>query len=209
MNHLKTLTAASIAATALVALMCGASASAATVICAETGVASPPCNVGTHTKEYAGNIIATSNNSELVTNIGTVKCHTSTTISPEASTGSPTITAQVTAVSTDNCKLAETSCEVTVNGLPYTAHIEGTVGGNTNSSRIVTTNPSKTVRCGSFINCTFGRAEVTLNGTNGSPTKFSANKVELNREGGFFCPSTSTWTATYSVTAPAGGVTIH
>jgi hypothetical protein len=177
-----------------------------------------PCNVGTHTKEYSGAINAATtagaaNQAKLVTNIGTVSCDSTTTVTPESSTGSPTITGTASvsfgSEATPCTFSAGGTCKVTMSAASYTAHLEGTISGNTNEFSVTVTNPSATVVCGGFINCKFGKAEVTLKGTNGEPTSVSATEVELNREGGFFCPSSSKWTGKYDVTSPSGGVTVH
>ena len=212
MRYLKTLALAAVAAAWLVAAFSLGSASAATVICANTGAVSGACNVASHTKEYSGTIgFATTpgNKSRKVTPIGTTSCDSAGSFTPETATGFPTITGTVS-FSNNNCTFsAGGTCTVTMSATSYTAHLEGTVGGATNAFRIVVTNPSTTMVCGSFINCKFGKAEVTLNGTNGEPSSISASEVELNAEGGFFCPSTSKWTAKYDVTSPTGGVTVH
>jgi hypothetical protein len=218
-KYLKTLALAAVAAAALMAFGAG-SASAATVICANTGTApSPnPCNVGTHTKEYSGAINAATtagaaNQAKLVTNIGTVFCDSTIAVTPESSTGSPTITGTASlslgSEATPCTFSAGGTCKMTMSAGSYTAHLEGTVGGNTNAFKLDVTNLSWTEVCGGFINCKFGKAEVTLKGTNGEPTSVSATEVELNREGGFFCPSSSKWTGKYDVTSPSGGVTVH
>jgi hypothetical protein len=195
MKFLKTLALAAVAAAAIMALGAG-SASAATVICASIGTTPGPpnpCNVGLHTKEYSGAIVMATtageaNQAKLVTSLGTVRCDSTTTLTPAAATGSPTITG-TTSVNLINCRRNGTeACTVTMSASSYTAHIEGTVGGATNSWKEVVTNVSAHVACGSFIDCNFGKPEMTLNGTNGEPTTLSANEVELNREGGFLLP---------------------
>jgi hypothetical protein len=203
---------AAVTAAALMALI-GAGTASATVLCAESGTTSTACTVGTHTKEFSGTIQAEASNPKLDTNIAVVTCEKSnTTLSASASTGTPAIAGTVTALSfTGNCMLegTTTTCTVTTEGLPYNASIEHTAG---ESSILTVTsgtgggNPRAHVKCGSLINCTFGKSSVTLAGTNGSPTQFVAN-IALNRESGI-CPETSTWTATYSVTSPVG-FTIH
>jgi hypothetical protein len=216
MKYLKTVGLAAVAAAAIMALGAG-SASAATVICANTGTTpegSNPCNVGSHVKEYSGAIVAATtageaNQAKLVTSLGTVRCDSSSTITPASSTGSPTITGTASVSFTNCLRNGSEKCTVTMSAKEYTGHTEGTVGGATNAFKVVVTGASAHVVCGSFIDCWFGKPEITLDGRNGEPTNVSTNEVELNREGGFFCPSTSFWTAKYDVTSPTGGVTVH
>ena len=217
MKHLKIIGIAAVAAMAMMAVVGAGTASATTKLCAKVdGQQANGCPAG---KKEPGNnvhIEAKSTNATLTSSITNVICEESaTTLHADTSTPvgqATTITGAVTALSFGKCKTSGgTACTVQVIGLEaggtYPGHIEGTVDGLTDTSRLQVTGGKAKVVCGFLINCTFSTASAVLDGVNGSPTTFTANKVKLSSEGGF-CPATSEWDAVYSVVTPEG-LTIH
>ena len=211
MKYLKTLALAAVAAAALLAVVGAGTASATTVICGTKGsIQSPnPCPAGVHEKEWPANepILATATGPKLVTNLLTVECTSSTaTVTPEGNTEA-TIKGKAN-VSFTGCFIAgspTSKCEVTIENAPYSGSVTGTIGGVTGKSELVVNKPRAKVKCGSFINCTYEQASVSLEGTNGSgSTNFVADE-SLGHVAGLICPSTSTWEATYNTSE----VTIH
>ncbi len=198
MKWIKNLTLAAITAAALMAFL-GAGTASATQLCATSG-AGTEC-AGTGKFEYSGNITGTSTNATLSTNLANVECSDSaTTITANSSTGAP-ILGEVTALSFTGCRTEVTlvPCTVTVKNLPYSGSLEG--------KTLTVTDPvgaGAKVVCGTVISCEFLTQAATLAITNGSPTVAVAKEVALSHETGAICPSTATWNATYSVTAPTG-----
>jgi len=189
---IKNLALAAIAAAALMALI-GAGTASATQLCTDSG--------GICT-EYSGNITGTSTNATLATNLANVECsHSETTINAFTSTGTP-ILGEVTALSFTGCQtegVVHTACTVTVKNLPYSASLEGktlTVSDAVGAGAKVV--------CGTVLSCEFLTKSANLAITNGSPTVAVAKEVALSHETGAICPSTATWSATYSVTSPTG-----
>ena len=192
MKWIKNLALAAIAAAALMALI-GAGTASATQLCTDSG--------GICT-EYSGNITGTSTNATLATNLANVECsHSETTINAFTSTGTP-ILGEVTALSFTGCQtegVVHTACTVTVKNLPYSASLEGktlTVSDAVGAGAKVV--------CGTVLSCEFLTKSANLAITNGSPTVAVAKEVALSHETGAICPSTATWSATYSVTSPTG-----
>jgi len=212
-RYLKILAVSAVAAAAMMAVVGAGTASAKTILC--TG--NPPgttksseCPAGVHEWTWPApqKIKAHAVNPVLETSLVNVECNESATeVEPSSDNSATTIAGKVTALSFTGCHIqgSTTACTVTVENLPYTGSIEGTVGGKTESSKLSVNNPRAKVVCGSFINCTYSQASVSLAGTNGLPTQFVAN-TSLANVGGLFCPSTSTWKATYKADST---ITIH
>jgi hypothetical protein len=213
-KHLKILVLSAVAVAALTALVGAGTASAKTVLC--TG--SPPgtvksanCPAGVHEWTWPAKTAITANatGAKLTTNLVNVICGASaTSVTPETDFSETSITGPLT-VSFTECKTEGSStnnCTVTVENGPYTAHVEGTKGGNTNLSTIKVTNPKVHVSCGSLINCTYGQEVVELEGENGTPTTFTAKEVSIAKLSGTFCPTTSKWDAVYKTSST---ITIH
>lgn len=199
MKWIKNLTLAAIAAAAFMAFL-GAGTASATQLCATSGAGSECAGGGKF--EYSGNITGTSTNATLSTNLANVECSDSaTTITANSSTGAP-ILGEVTALSFTGCQtegIVHTACTVTVKNLPYSASLEG--------KTLTVTDPvgaGAKVVCGTVLSCEFLTTAANLTITNGEPTVAVAKEVALSHETGAICPSTATWNATYSVTAPTG-----
>jgi hypothetical protein len=197
---IKNLSLAAIAAAAFMAFV-GAGTASATQLCATSG-AGTECAGAAGKFEYSGTVTGTSTNATLSTNLANVECtESATTLDANSSTGAP-ILGEVTALSFTGCQtegLVHTACTVTVKNLPYSSSIEG--------KTLTVTDPvgaGAKVVCGTVISCEFLTKEVSLAITNGAPTVAVAKEVALSHETGAICPSTATWNATYSVTAPTG-----
>jgi hypothetical protein len=216
-KYLKVLGLAAVAAMAIMAFGAG-SASAATKLCAVGGSPQGGCPAGKG--EYSGTIKATATNPLLTNSITNVTCnHSEVTLTANTSTNvepATSITGSITALTfTGSCKTASgTACTVEVLNLPYEAHVQGTIGGDTNTSSLTATDSvgaGAKVVCGFLINCTFTTKEATLHGVNiSSPVtgaRFQASKIVLTRSGGF-CPATAEWDAQYTTTSPTG-LTVH
>jgi hypothetical protein len=182
---------AAVAAAALMAFL-GVSTASATQLCTDLGGG---CT------EYSGAITGTSTNATLATNIANFECSDSqATINASSSTGAP-ILGEVTALSFTGCRteVSLIPCTVTVKNLPYSASLEG--------KTLTVTDPvgagAKMV-CGSWLSCEFLTNKASLAITNGEPTVAKAEQVALSHETGAICPSTATWSATYSVVSPTG-----
>jgi hypothetical protein len=197
-KSIKNLGLAAIAAAAFMAFV-GAGTAAATQLCATSGTGTG-CAGGKF--EYSGSITGTSTNATLSTNLANVECSDSaTTIDANSSTGAP-ILGEVTALSFTGCQtegLVHTACTVTVKNLPYSASVEGKTLTVTDE-----VGAGAKVVCGTILSCEFLTKEANLAITNGEPTVAVAKEVALSHETGAICPSTATWNATYSVTAPTG-----
>lgn len=192
MKVFRNLALAGIVAAAFMAII-GAGTASATQLCTDSG--------GICT-EYSGNITGTSTNATLATNLANVECsHSETTINAFTSTGAP-ILGEVTALSFTGCQtegVVHTACTVTVKNLPYSASLEGKTLTVTDS-----VGAGAKVVCGTVLSCEFLTKSANLAITNGSPTVARAENVALSHETGAICPSTATWSATYSVVSPAG-----
>jgi hypothetical protein len=198
-REFKNLAFAAIAAAALVAFL-GAGTASATQLCAFEGIG-PECAGAAGKFEYSGKITGTSTNATLATNLANFECSDSqATINASSSTGAP-ILGEVTALSFTGCRSEVTliPCTVTVRNLPYSASLEGNTLTVTDE-----VGAGAKVVCGTWLSCEFLTKEANLAVTNGEPTVARAEKVELSHETGAICPSSATWSATYSVASPAG-----
>ena len=190
MKLIKNLALTAIAAAAFMAFL-GAGTASATQLCTDSGEV---CT------EYSGTIEGTSTNAKLSTNLANVVCeHSATTLTANSSTGAP-ILGETTALSFTKCHTElGVECTVTVKNLPYSGSLEG--------KTLTVTDPigaGAKVVCGTVLSCEFLTKDAQLTITNGSPTVAVAKEVELSHETGAICPTTATWSATYSVTSPAG-----
>jgi hypothetical protein len=195
---IKNLALTAIAAAAFMAFL-GAGTASATQLCATTGTG-PECAGAAGKFEYSGPIEGTSTNAKLSTNLANVVCeHSATTLTASSSTGAP-ILGETTALSFTGCHTElGVECTVTVKNLPYSGSLEGKTLTVTDS-----VGAGAKVVCGTVLSCEFLTKSASLSITNGSPTVAVAKEVPLSHETGAICPSTATWSATYSVTSPAG-----
>ena len=216
MRLIKMLGLAAVAAMAAMAFI-GASSASASLL------ALVLCEVPTLTCEEADQfespttIIGHATNPKLLSSIGTVECEkslaeltllnelASITEKEEKEGKKPLQLSHLLALSFEgNCHLGGTSCTVTVNELGL---ISLTKIGELEASAKSTGGTKATVKCGSFINCSYAGEPLlkvkseTVKDTEPEKllgvTKMIAEKTVL-KGGGFLCPSTSEWDATYT-----------
>lgn len=190
-----------LAASAAIAVI-GLGTASATTLCKTGG--SPELNCGSGKGEINAlldNIFGTSTNLIFTTSITNVTCtHSTLTIDPETSTGTP-VTGTVTGLTfAETCKTSGgTHCKpIKVLNLPYHASID--------DAALIVTDPvgaGVTIECGFILNCTFTTKNAQLTFTNGSPTTLVAASIKLERSGGL-CPETAEFHATYSISQPSG-----
>ena len=191
MKLIKKLALAGLAAAAFMAFL-GAGTASATQLCTDAEK-SNECT------EYSGKIIGTSTNPTLATNLANVVCEDSqTTIFAASSTGAP-ILGEVSELTFSGCHTEVTiiPCTVTVKNLPYSTSLEAktlTVQDEVGAGAKVV--------CGTVLSCEFLTKSASLAITNGEPTVAVAKEVGLSHESGAICPSTATWSATYSISSP-------
>jgi hypothetical protein len=200
MKYIKMMGLAVVAALALMAMVGVGSASASGTACkTNTSPCGSPYPVGT---KLSGSLAT--GHATLTTSLGNVTCTTSTVSG--VLTSSPVAHGEITGLTFTNCHINGQACEVKAENLPYTVTGVATGGGNgdlTITPKAGGLNPGATVVCPSaFINCTFSKSHIVLKVTGGTPATVFAEKVALDRTGGF-CPSTSTWDAHYSITTPS------
>ncbi len=199
MNWIRTLSLTATGAAALLAFI-GAGTASATQLCATSGTGLE-CAGAAGKFEYNGEITGTSTNATLATNLFNLECSDSAaTLTASSSTGAP-ILGEVTGLEFTGCRAEVTlnPCTVTVKNLPYSASLEG--------KTLTVTDPvgaGVKMVCGTQISCELLTKSANLAITNGEPTVAVAKEVPLSHETGAICPSTATWSATYSVTSPTG-----
>ncbi len=198
MRLIKMLGLGMVAAIAAMALVGVGSASAhSTALCKTNEL---PCKSPLPSGTAITGALESGTTAKLKSSIGTVECKKSPTSGKTTSGLATSVSGSITALKFEECKLGETSCTVTTEGLPYAASvlvIPGTMNGE-----FTVKNPSATVKCGALINCTFGFESVNLTVDGGAPAKLLAKEERLTLEKGFICPGESFWTATYTITAP-------
>jgi len=200
MKYVKMLSLAAVAAIAAMAFVGVGSASAhSTALCKANEL---PCSAGNtlgsgaaiKAKLVSGTV------ANLLNSAGNVECKSSAVAGKTTSGLATTVAGEITSLTFTECKRGTESCTVTVKNLPYKASIlviPGTMNGE-----FTVTNPSAEVKCGSFINCTFGFSSVTLGATGGNPAKIVASNELLTLESGLICPGESHWDAEYEITEP-------
>jgi len=199
MRFIKMLGLTAIAAIAAMALF-GASSASAISLCQKSAEALPeaceeayPLGTTITTQLLAGSIAKLK-----AEPIGTVECKKSSVTGKTTEEKEESLLGKIETVSFTECFLGATKCTVTVEGLPYTAHLKlGPTGGY----HLIVLNGKAKVVCGLVLSCTFGAPEILLKLLDPTPWRLQVAQ-ELNREGGTLCPSTSFWEATYEVTAP-------
>jgi hypothetical protein len=200
-KHLKMLGLAVVAAAALTAFI-GAGTASATELCS---TATTPCS---GTKYLSGTKIeATSTKAVLKTNILTVTCTHSVIAGETTSNGGATaVTGKTTTLDFTGCTDNNgKACTVSSTSLGNASVSGGTASTTGKFNYNVTSKTGAHVNC-SGLSCNFNLTSATLPGQNtvgGTPT-VKAEEVELERESGFefLCPTTSTWTATYTIIKP-------
>jgi hypothetical protein len=142
---------------------------------------------------------------DVTTSIGTVTCTVSNfSETSNATSGNPHVST-LTSITFTGCTLGSTKCTVVALHLPWKVTRTSGFLGIGNGTKVIESDGSGTpqykVECGSFMNCTFGSSSISFSTTGGSPARETVNQ-SLEREGGL-CPSTATWTAEYTISAPS------
>ena len=141
-------------------------------------------------------LVAHAVNPTLLSSLGNVECEKSlseTTLKNKLGlSGASTVDALTFE---GNCHLGGTSCTVTtVEKGELTFTKSGALTANVESNGKTKAN----VKCGSFINCTYGGKPTLTAETVGGETSLFAKEALLTEGKGFLCPSTSKWDATYT-----------
>jgi hypothetical protein len=205
MKHLKILGPAAVAAMALTALI-GVSSSSAAELCSTN---TSPCTgtiYGSSTSISAN--LKAGTTSRLTSNFGAITCKKST-MAGKTTNGEGH--GEITTVSFTGCTDPfGGSCTFNSVNPPFTVSTAATGGGNGTITTTATEahetegkNPGMTVTCtGIGLNCTYSRAEMTLNVTGGNPATILAENESLEFTAGGFCPSETSWDYEYEITAP-------
>jgi hypothetical protein len=192
---------AALAAAALTASV-GAGTASATELCKVEGT---PCTEKYGSGTTLSSSLVTGSEAVLTTNLDVVKCQASSVggkTTSEGGSGTTAVKGEITSLSFTTCKDSfGNTCTVTPVNLPYEAEVKGS-GEAAELGVKDATGAGATVVCGGVLNCTFTSKSLSLPvmGATTPPT-VTAEEVSLERAGGI-CPSTSTWNAKYTVTAP-------
>jgi hypothetical protein len=200
MRFIKMLGLAAVAAIAAMVLF-GASSASAVSLCKKSATVLPetceeayPFGTTVATQLLAGSIAKLK-----AEPIGTVECKKSNVTGKTTELKEESLLGTIETVSFAECFLGPTKCTVTVEGLPYTAHLK--LFPAKEGYHLTVLNGKAKVVCGLVLSCTFGAPEILFKLLHPTPWRLQVAQ-ELNREGGSPCPSTSFWEATYEVTAP-------
>jgi hypothetical protein len=140
----------------------------------------------------------------LTTNLATVECSISESEGKSTATSGNPLPGTITNLTFKECKTTGgVECTVTTVNLPYNAAIAASGAGNgtLTAKSGGKGNPGATVVCASVIKCTFTTASAVLGIEGGEPAMLQAENIVLS-QAGEICPTMSTWTAPYEVTAP-------
>jgi len=147
-------------------------------------------------------IHAEATNPKLLSNIGTVECENSLAIVTLLNKLAKLVEGHLLALNfTGNCHLGSTECTVKVNalgGLSLTPD-EVKLAAIGKSIELEGRNTNATVKCGSFINCTYSagaETKVLIESDAEGHLLLLTNETTLSGKG-FLCPATSKWDATY------------
>ncbi len=191
------LTIVVVLATAATALLSSASASA-TVLCkVEEETCSLENRFATETS------VSASLKAGTTAALGPATCKQSSLKAKTLSNESEPLPATISEVTFGECTVFGSACTVSVLHLPYEASIQyGSAGDGTMAVKA-----GKEGSVAASANCGFGKCtysiEATLDAAGGEPAELVANKESMKKtEGGFLCPGETTWSATYTVSAP-------
>jgi hypothetical protein len=140
-------------------------------------------------------IVGHAENPKLLSSIGTVECEKSLAELELLNTLSALGVGHITALKFEgNCHLGGTSCTVTVNPLGLISFVKT---GALTASATSTGGTEANVKCGFFINCTYGgEPSLEVHSSGEGATHMLANATKLTKSKGI-CPSTSEWDADY------------
>jgi len=206
MKFLKMLTLA-VFAMALAGAAMGPTQAGATVLC--VGEAEGVCP---EVDEYPANTkvtgsLAEGTEAEISNSIGTIKCSGSTIEAETSEAEAELLAGSVTGLSFTGCSLKSTACTLTAEHLPFAASWQWTESGD----GFLTVSagekgvPAIKESCGSLIKCTLSSEKLGLDFTGGEPGSIVASAEALSKTEGFLCPKTSSFTATYTLSAPESG----
>lgn len=188
MKYLKMLGLAAVAAMALTVVAGAGSASAHAVLCKESAI---PCGSSYKTGEH---ITATAGATTFTAGLEITCTSSEATIQVTGAGGE----GKMTGLTFSGCKTGSASCTVTAAGLPYSG--EADVSGTGPNGTLTLAGGEANVKCESLgLTCAYGVTPLSLPIDGGSTASLTANGVELKKlSGGFLCPSTVKWDATYS-----------
>jgi hypothetical protein len=218
MRSSKMLGLAVMAALALTAFV-GAGTASATRLCSVAGTGTPTvCSPATNVKP-SGTVISaakkTGTNVVLTTSGGavnpTLTCTASTVSLTTTSAGGGAgvnVTGNLTTLTFTGCTSTSPSgcsSSATVSGLPTAGFAAWTSGNN---GDLTANAPTVRFTCPIFgfpVNCSFGgTGSVTGQVTGGTPAEVKfTNQAIAATGGGFGCPASAVWNATYTVSSPA------
>ncbi|HET9677451.1 MAG TPA: hypothetical protein VFP21_08115 [Solirubrobacterales bacterium] len=186
MKYLKMLGLAAVAAMALTAVAGAGSASAHAVLCKESAI---PCGSSYKTGEH---ITATAGTTRFTAGLEVTCTSSEATIQVTGAGGE----GKMTGLTFGGCKSSLGGCTVTAEGLPYSG--EADVSGTGPNGTLTLAGAQAGVKC-EGLTCTYAVTSLSLPIDGGSTALVTANGVELKKTGGgFLCPSTVKWDATYS-----------
>jgi hypothetical protein len=145
---------------------------------------------------------ASSTNLTITTSLGTVTCGESSLKAKTNSLSGEPLGATVSAWTIGTCHIGELTCSITGQPhQPYNGSFYGEEGGN--GTLVVNGtggNAGWTLSCGAVLRCTLS-TNGSLRVTGGNPASMAASG-SMKTEGGLFCPSSASLSATYTVNSP-------
>lgn len=188
MKYLKMLGLVVVASMTLTAVAGTGSASAHATLCKESTI---PCGSSYKSGEH---ITATAGTTRFTAGLEVTCTSSKATIELTGSGGE----GKMTSLTFSGCTASGGACTVTAGGLPYSG--EADVSGTGPNGTLTLAGGEASVNCpGVGLTCTYGVTPLSLPIDGGSTASLTANGVELKKtSGGFLCPSTVKWDATYS-----------
>ncbi|HWN73697.1 MAG TPA: hypothetical protein VNN15_07820 [Solirubrobacterales bacterium] len=177
-----------LASIALTAAAGTGSASAHATLCKESAI---PCGSSYKSGEH---ITATAGTTRFTAGLEVTCTSSEATIELTGSGGE----GKMKSLTFSGCKTGSTGCTVTAGGLPYSA--EADVSGTGPNGTLTLAGGEASVNCpGIGLTCTYSVTPLSLPIDGGPTASLTANGIELKKaSGGFLCPSTIKWDATYS-----------
>jgi hypothetical protein len=147
---------------------------------------------------------ASTTEAAIETSLGNLACHSTIKGETLAEVAEP-LPGVVNSLTFTECKLGGTACTVEAKGLPYYTNLSATTEGN--GDLLVPSEAkaklSASLSCSSGLKCTYGAEAMELEVQGAEKATIVAGKEPLERESGFLCSATATFTAKYAVSAPA------
>ena len=188
MKYLKMLGLVSVAAVALTAVAGAGSASAHATLCKESTI---PCGSSYKSGEH---VTATAGTTRFTAGLEVSCTSSKATIELTGSGGE----GKMTSLTFSGCTASGGACTVTAGGLPYSGQAD--VSGTGPNGTLTLASGEASVNCpGIGLTCTYSVTPLNLPIDGGSTAFLTVNGVEMKKtSGGFLCPSTVKWDATYS-----------